>query len=568
MAETDPRANPDPNITALNIGPAGETTNAPITGALSTPPAPDKISLQSPAPPRKPSVGDRVAGFISGGQGTPGSVWRGILSGALSGMTAGAGQGHVGTGVAAGAQAAEKQRQQQFENRLQQSREDQQRQLTAATIAKTNHEIWDSAQKLRMQQASAGIEYAQAENNLEKEAYIISGDSKDLGVLKDLSDEEIARVRAQHPEWAKDLAKGNIFTVPHMTAVLDAKGNATGEFKYDGVRAFYVPPDQLNKTLDHEMEIPMFVPGKTAKEPGHFESRTIGPKDHLTGQQAMKLWQEQQSLAAKYNSELATAKATEETATAQYKLGKMYADKEKADEAIAQAKNDGRDVVNLDLNPQSIPRRGATWEVIRAETDRYAMQKYGHPFDWAKADADFKETEKYRPVLDYSNSLTGMDGNSGSLGMLQRLSNSITRTDYPAINKPEQWLDIQKGDPAITTFKEVLTTEVADQVAKILQGGGTGSASTDAKLRQAQDMFNSAFNKKTMDMVISTLREALNYRKQALMQNNMYLMKWYGPNSAIVKSQQPQGGAATPGNPLGLPGGPTAGTPRSTPGAP
>lgn len=301
------------------------------------------------------------------------------------------------------------------------------------------------------------------------------------------------------------------------------------------------------------MEIPMFVPGKTAKEPGHFETRTIGPKDHLTGQQALKLWQEQQALATKYNSDMAVAKATEENAIAQAKIAKSAQDKADADIRIQATETEARNVVEGDMDPTQLTKRAKDYDAKIAAIDAYSMKNYGRHFDLAKAQDDYKQADKVRQTLDYMNSLTGVAGQGGNFAQLERLSNSITRTDYPALNNLEAWKKIQTGDPAISNFRG-LAVEVSDQVAKILQGGGTGSGTTDAKLRQASELFNTGFSKQAISGMITTLREALNNRKLGMIQNNRYLMKWYGPNSALVKSQQPQNTQPTATNPGGLPG--------------
>src|SRR5882757_2827850 len=110
---------PEPNYVArskeakmvsgsMSEGHVPEGAPAPDTTA---PPAPDIGGAPEPAlsglggnvgEPAKPheAVGARIANFVSGGQATPGSVWRGILGGALTGMVAGAGTGHAGPGAA------------------------------------------------------------------------------------------------------------------------------------------------------------------------------------------------------------------------------------------------------------------------------------------------------------------------------------------------------------------------------------------------------------------------------------------------------------------------------------
>jgi hypothetical protein len=74
-------------------------------------------------------------------------------------------------------------------------------------------------------------------------------------------------------------------------------------------------------------------------------------------------------------------------------------------------------------------------------------------------------------------------------------------------------------------------TEVADQVAKIMQGGGSGNGTSDAKMRQAMDLFNTGFNRDQIKSVASTLQTLLANRKQGLIGNNSYLQRRYGPQA-------------------------------------
>lgn len=547
---------------ALQGGPPPPAPNQPpVSGApvnvLAAPPPTTPTNARPSVADRITGVTDRVANFISGGQQTPGSVWRGILGGALTGMAAGPGAATAKAAVSAGGAAAIKQQQTQFQEQIEASREKSEQQYRNAQIALTNHNIWMETQKLQMAQAEASISHAQSETNLVRMGLELSGESKDLGVFQTMNDDEIQRLRAQHPEWAKDMNQGNIFTTPHYSEVQDAKGNIT--WKYDGVHAIYVPPDVLRQKTDHDIDIQKFVPGTKPGEGGHWEPDVI-KAGTMTNKDALAVWQKQQELMTKYDNESLVTKANAAWTAAQANLERAKFTAEMKQMMIDQAANDGRDIVNLDLTPNLVPRRGETWELVRAATDKASFAKNGKPFDWAKADADFAESGKYRPVLDYMTSLTGPNGTGGTLAQLKRYSDSISRTDFPGLNQVERWAEIEKGDPMMTVYHNFLTTEVADQIAKIIQGGGTGSASTDTKLQQAQAMLNSGFNKQTMDQMIGAIREALNNRKNGLISNNMFLWKWYGPQSALARNASPTGeqlptSFVPPGGSIGIPPG-------------
>ena len=70
-------------------------------------------------------------------------------------------------------------------------------------------------------------------------------------------------------------------------------------------------------------------------------------------------------------------------------------------------------------------------------------------------------------------------------------------------------------------------TEVADQVAKILQGGGAGGGTSDAKLKQASELFDKGFSKDSINAVSTTLRDLLANRKKEMIGTNRYLVKQF-----------------------------------------
>jgi hypothetical protein len=561
-------ANQGPMPPATAAPPDIETQNTPVTGALQEPQMDQQpINLQqpgaAPTPPARHPVMDRVANFVTGGQQTPGAMWRGIIGGALTGMVAGAGQRHFGTGVAAGGGAAAQQRQQQFENQLQVTREQQEQQVRAAQIAKANHDIWESTQRLQMAQTEASIRHAQAENEFVQGAMNLSGDSKDLGAFKGqggvLSDAEIAQIRQAHPEFGKDMARGNIFAVPHFREETDPKTGSTRQI-YDGVHAVYIPPNVANQKTDHDINIPQFVPGKKADEAGHWDEQTI-KAGSMTNAQAFAAQQAAQGLAAKYDNDKIVADANAKLAMAQAKLAKGAQDQADAQTQIQNANLLGRDLVERDAAPVNLPKRASakqkdSYNAMLAAADAYSMAHYGKHYDIAKADADFKEAGQVRNTFEFMNSLTGVGGQGGTLQQLLSLSAKLPRTDFPALNDAIAWGRLETGNPTMAAY-HVLMTEVADQVGKVLQGGGPGAATTDTKLKQAQKMFDTGFSNDSLIEVAKTMNEALNTRKNSLLQANGYLQKWFGPNSDLVKNAtQNQAQGVLPGgtaeNPMGL----------------
>jgi hypothetical protein len=185
------------------------------------------------------------------------------------------------------------------------------------------------------------------------------------------------------------------------------------------------------------------------------------------------------------------------------------------------------------LDPSQLSKRGQDYTALLKSANQYSLSKYGKPFDAAQAQADYKfaSTPATQNTLKYLNSLTGNDNVSGNLGTLVTLSNNITRTKFPSLNDASAWARLQAGDPQMAQYHTAVT-EVADQVAKILQGGGSGTS--DAKLKQASDLFRLGYNKDQLVATATTLRDLLANRKLELIGNNRYLQRQYNVTPATV----------------------------------
>jgi len=182
-------------------------------------------------------------------------------------------------------------------------------------------------------------------------------------------------------------------------------------------------------------------------------------------------------------------------------------------------------------------------KIYKAARD-YSMQKYGKPFDYEKADRDYKFATNIgtQNTLKYLNSLTGnaKDNSKGNLDLLIEASNNIKRSDLPAINDLDAWQKLQKGDATyIPLFN--YATDVADQFAKIMSGGGSGNVTSDKKIEQGLKMFRTGFSKSEMLAAASSTKSMLSNRKRELIGDNKYLVKDYGAPEQPQKLQEPSG---------------------------
>lgn len=188
-------------------------------------------------------------------------------------------------------------------------------------------------------------------------------------------------------------------------------------------------------------------------------------------------------------------------------------------------------LVNGQLAPKELSKRtsgDASYNDVLTAADMYSMAVTGKHFNVAQADRDynFAQRPQTQDTLNYLGSLVGSVDESGApsggnLNELVALSNDIGRTRFPAINDVAAWARYSAGDPKIAAF-QATATEVADQVAKILQGGG-GSGTSDAKLQQAANLFNTGFSKEQMIATVNALKPLLANRAKSMIKDNAYL---------------------------------------------
>lgn len=198
------------------------------------------------------------------------------------------------------------------------------------------------------------------------------------------------------------------------------------------------------------------------------------------------------------------------------------------------------------MDPANLSRRSKSYDATLAAANAYSMAKYNVPFNVAKASGDYKNATSGQTfnTMNFLNSLTGRDNASGNLGTVVAMSDKLSRTNFPPINRIDLWAKLASGNAQVAAYRSAIL-EVSDQVAKVLQGGG-GNSTSDAKINQAMEVLDKNFNAEQMRATAVTLRELLGNRKKEMIGDNRYLQQWYGN-----QNQRPAAGA---GSAQGLPG--------------
>jgi hypothetical protein len=194
------------------------------------------------------------------------------------------------------------------------------------------------------------------------------------------------------------------------------------------------------------------------------------------------------------------------------------------------------------MAPSQASKRAASYTNVLNDANTISQQLYGKPYDAAVSDADYKYASNTttQNTLNYLSSLVGTDGKSGNLQALVNASNAIQRTNFPALNNTQAWAKLSAGDPQYAAYFATIT-EVSDQVAKILQGGNGSAGTSDAKLQQAQSLFDKGFSGAQIAAVASALAPLLGNRAAGLIGTNPFLQNMYGGLTAL---QDTTGGSA------------------------
>lgn len=194
-----------------------------------------------------------------------------------------------------------------------------------------------------------------------------------------------------------------------------------------------------------------------------------------------------------------------------------------------------QELVTGNLAPQDLSKRSSgvgSYSDILTAANTISQQLYGKPFDIAKATTDynFANNPQTQNTLNLLGSLTvSADGTSpSSLDQVLALNKTVNApkgtfgigsSPFPALNNTAQWAKLETGDPDVAAYHTALA-EVANQLATVFQGG-TGTS--DAKISQAQALFDSGFTPDQMSSVLGAIKPLLQNRASSMVKDNPYL---------------------------------------------
>lgn len=464
-----------------------------------------------------------------------------LLGGAAKGFAAGKGR-NPGAAAAAGFDQGQQQAQQQQQQQKDMSAEARQQNLDAANKQMLQMKIAENSWNMARNKTKASQEdtkfYQEQIDSLVKEGGTVLGTAAHPG--------DIDQILKTDPDVMKNLVqKGVIRIMPHynpdgtpggIVAVKMPAGHGNEMLPPGAVGHSYNP---ITGNIDEFK----YSDGTTRSEQLNDDQAAIAAKQKALNDKTAMEYKQAQTEEAKANTGKANAEATKvpseiqetkaRTAQAYSAAAKDAAQTKQLNEATDQQsiQSNAQQLVEGQADPSNLSKRSKSYDATLAAANTFSQQKYGKPFDVAKAIGDYKfatNTGTYN-TLNYLNSLTGRDNQSGNLGKLVQMSDAMPRaTSFPPINDAAQWAKLSSGNVQVASYYAAVT-EVADQVAKILQGGGGGGGGTsDAKLREAQNLFAKGFTAGQIKGVANdTLRPLLANRKQEIIGDNRYLQQWH-----------------------------------------
>ena len=520
---------------------------------------------------------------------TPGGYAKQIIAGAVQGLAAGAsaapGPGHTQRGLAAGIGAglnmAQGQDQQKRADVLDNYSRSQQAVVRQAQLALSNQQLIASTHQMHRADADAAEHYADSLNEFHKQVDQ-PGNTK-VGEITaepgESIDDALHEAMAKNPEAIAAHARGQLMLHPIL------KGG-----KLAGYEAWQVTP----QWAEQRTQEPTVIRKDTMGEDGIIttETQTI-PAGATTNGQAQTYVQ----TASAANNQLRVQKFTQTSedkraagtnattlqgdrirAGAEVQSAQIHAQGEAAAANIrlglGQGQGQGPDespmraVTKQIFDGRAVPpplgsgRGLAATEAQYADLDKYAEEMGLPKASPAKLIGDYKYAVNPAVKTQLGNlaTLTGYGQQAGVLQMLKQASAALGQTRFPALNDAAQWARLAVGDPRVAAYRGLLL-DAQDLTAKILAGGGTGAATSDAKLKAGQDLYAKGFNAQQMASTIDQQNEVLSSRKRATLGNNFYLNRWYGdkgigdPDQQEQASQQAMPGARQQGQPQA----PTAG---------
>ncbi len=173
------------------------------------------------------------------------------------------------------------------------------------------------------------------------------------------------------------------------------------------------------------------------------------------------------------------------------------------------------DVVEHRMSPSQLMQqlgggRSETAAARRRMVER-EIKQLDPKFNFQQAEADYSFSKN----PSFQNTIRFMDSVSGSIPIVIKRANELGNGNIRLINGLANLSKDQLNDPKLKKFQTDALL-VADEIAKILQGGGTGNGTSDAKMRQAQQIIRASDSPKAIAAALEDVQQLIGYRRESL----------------------------------------------------
>lgn len=196
--------------------------------------------------------------------------------------------------------------------------------------------------------------------------------------------------------------------------------------------------------------------------------------------------------------ELSRLSGTAEPAVTDYQMNRTLTEEE-LDSAAQMA-------ANYEMPPSQIPGFGGAQRIKIATR----AKKINPQWDYGRAEALFAFGRS--PAL--IQRIKYIENVQNTIGKAKQASEALKKSDIKAFNKAKIWSLEQTGDPRASAIIAV-NTILAEEIGNIFQGG-TGSVTSDAKLKLAMETLQSDWSDKQLDAALDAINELMKVRKDTL----------------------------------------------------
>jgi hypothetical protein len=516
----------------------------------------------------------------------PGELFRRILAGALvggavGGQAARAAGGSPLAGAVAGAGAVEQMKGQQDEGRREQAQNQFKNQMTADKNQRDQQETDVNGQLLKAQIAHSNIgtlklnQETQAQDYDTHQKHAQAGKTNvapylDAGLkptFDQVPEEEMQKTIQSNPG-----ASALDWEPVGMKESVDAQ---TGEHHYQYVYSAFDPKGKVplsDVTLNawkkdgfldtmgqnaadilqpgKQLDASQYIALKNKHTQYQLQQETDRQKQQKVAMDAADLADKQaqaaQRLGAAHASDAKshqTARAGRATQTSQAAdAASDVSDPNNADDRVGRAAkniiagNDTIDTVGKGMGKEA--------SKFRQDVQDRILKLSGGKYDFEGQRQEAKEFNSV-PVqtkVKANVTLTGSDGKSGLLSELQQEAHKAGITSLPALNDVQAWGRIQSGSPEGVTLHQLMN-DIAEQYGSIFAQGG---ATSDAKIKLAQENFPKNFNTAQIDEAVRAARIALGDRMRVYADHNRFVRAHFGASIPVrIVDDKGRGGTTT-----------------------